>query len=122
MANKMLKTILLNVEKGNVEELEVENELHAFYKTMNVDMIEFTYRKIGKKVFTIMCDEEGLLKGNPIPSAINERGQVQIVGNLLFFNDSDDGDLKSLSEKDIKEIKENLIMYGGTQPLVILGE
>lgn len=121
MANKILKTILLDVENGIVKEVEVENELHAFYKMLNVDMIEFTYPKVGKKEYTIMCDEEGLLKADPKPSAINERGQVQLVGNLMFFNDSPDGDLKSLSEKDIKEIKENIIMYGGTMPLVILG-
>lgn len=122
MANKILKTILLDVENGIVKEMEVENELHAFYKAMNVDMIEFTYPKIGNKEYTIMCDEEGLLKAEPKPSAINKSGRVQLVGNLMFFNDSPDGDLKSLSEKDIKEIKENIIMYGGTKPLVILGE
>lgn len=100
-----MKTILLNVEKETVKIIEVENNLEAYYKALNCDLIEIFERKIGGKWFDVMCDEEGTFKEPVKISAINDMGEPMFVGNLMFFHNDGEGNLVGLADDDIEHIK-----------------
>lgn len=108
----MLKALYVNVEDETVETVEIENRLDEYYRLINCDCIDIVTRKIGKCYFDIICDDEGLLKDNPKISAINNLGQVMLVGNLLITNSDEDGETTSLTEKDIHYIKRFILEMG----------
>ena len=124
-----MKTLLLDVEEGKVMELDIENELEAFYEALGCDWIEIHPHKIGypgikfDTTFLVMCDEEGKLKDNPKISAIDSKGRTMFVGNLLFFRTDDEGELKELSDEDIKYLKRKIktrFYLNSTKPHPIL--
>lgn len=89
-----------------MSEIEIKDELDDFYKNLDCDMIELPMRKIDGKTFTIMCDEEGLLKDKPIAACISKKySDDMIFGNVMFFNNDGMGDLESLTDDDIRRIK-----------------
>lgn len=107
---KKMKTLLLDVRQKELREIEIEDDLHAFYKALDVDMIELPMRCIGDKEYSIMCDEEGLLKANPIISCISETNRTDVIcGSVMFFNtDYDTAELVGLTDDDIKNIREHV--------------
>lgn len=103
MKEKMLKGILVNVESNTVDVVEIENDLDTLYDVLNCRTIDIVTRKIGKKYYDIICDDEGLLINNPKISAIDDLGQPQLVGNLLIVKNKD-YDIGSLNDKDVEYI------------------
>lgn len=108
MAKKLLG-VLVDVENEKVEAMEIEDELDSFYKILNCSTIDIVVRRIGgrhKKVFDIVCDDEGLFKEPQKISAIDNLGNVQLVGNIFITGTADDkGNLTSLSPSDVAYIK-----------------
>lgn len=104
----MMKTILIDVKKGTAEVIEIEDDLDEFYKVLDCRCIDIVNRRIGRKRFDVMCDDEGLLKGAPRISAIDNLGHPMLVGNLMFFNSNDEGELLGLSDIDIKYIMDRI--------------
>lgn len=112
-----MKTLLLNVYKNQVEEIEIEDDLDAFYQALGCDMIEIPTRYIAGKPYSIMCDEEGLMREDVRISAISDFGEIRLVGNLMFFNDDGEGHLLGLSDADIKHIRQYIqTMYTNLHP------
>lgn len=104
-----MRGFLIDVVKGTAQVVECENDLHAWYKLLNCDIVEMPERQIKGKYYTFICDEEGLLKNNPIVSAINENMEPMLYGNLLIFNiDSENCDIADLTDEDIEVIKSNI--------------
>ena len=109
-----MKTLLLDVYDNTVTEVDIKNELSAFYEVLKCEIIQIVPRHIGypnvkmDTKFLVMCDEEGALKEDQKVSAINGKGDPMFVGNLMFFRQGEDGDLKELSEKDIKYLKRKI--------------
>ena len=102
--------ILIDVsgKRGRVRETEVsEGNLKSFYKVLNCQTIDITQRSIGGKVFDIVCDDEGLLKENPRPSALRKDGKIMLVGNLFVCNHYKEH-LTSLSKEDVNFIMNNV--------------
>ena len=57
----------------------------------------------------IICDDEGLFKEPQKISAINNLGQVQLVGSILIVGPADsEGNLTSLSNKDANYILDRI--------------
>lgn len=100
-----MKVILLNVNDEKVEIIDIEPKLEAYYKALDCDCIDIVERKIGKKWFDIVCDDEGLLKERPKISAINDMGEVMLVGNLMFCKHDDEGDTVGLTDEEITHIQ-----------------
>lgn len=86
-----MKTVLLNVENNEVKVIELEDKLEAYYENLNCNTIDIVERKIGGKLFDIVCDDEGLLKDDAKISAISDMGEAMLVGNLIFVHN--DGDI-----------------------------
>ena len=106
-----IKGILIDVLNEQVKVVTIEDELAEFYKILDCHTIDIVRRKIGNKWYTIVCDDEGLIRDNPKISAINNLGKIALVGNLFICNDKqdDDGtDLDDLSAEDIKYLMQRI--------------
>lgn len=115
MAKKLLG-VLVDVENEKVEAMEIEDELDSFYKILNCSTIDIVVRRIGgrcKKTFDIVCDDEGLFKEPQKISAIDNLGNVQLVGNIFITGTADnEGNLTSLSKSDVAYIKSRVQKMG----------
>lgn len=107
MANKV-KGFLVDVENRCVKNVEFEDTLESIYRLLNVDYIDVAIRKIGNHIYDIICDDEGLLKGNAIPSAFDSDENPQLVGNLLIVKAGDDGNFASLSDEDFENLENHV--------------
>jgi len=114
---KKLKTILLDVYNESVSIIEIEPTLEEYYKHLNCDCIDIVTRKIGRKHFNIMGDDESLFHDPQKISAIDNLGNPMLFGNLMFFHSDEDGNLVSLSNSDIEYIKKRIVkMYTRQYP------
>ena len=102
MANKKLRGVLVDVENKKVEAIEIADDLEKYYEILNCTCIDIVQRRIGRKNFTIICDDEGLFSAAPKISAINNLGQAQLVGNLFIVaaGSDEDGNLIGLSKSE----------------------
>lgn len=101
--------ILIDVsgERGHIKEVEIKDDLSGLYGILNCDTIDITQRAIDGRVFDIVCDDEGLLKENPKPTAVRTDGKIMLVGNLFICNHYKEN-LASLSKEDCKFIFDNV--------------
>ena len=84
--------------------IDVINETH---KALQCTVIDIQERKIGKKVFDIICDDEGLFKQPAKISAIDNLGSPMFVGNLLVVKNKD-GETTTLSDEDVYYVSEHV--------------
>ena len=102
-----MKSLFFNVKENQFEVIEIEKpDLQFFDKKIGCDLIDIAVRKIDGKEFNIVLDEEGLLKEDPIVSAIDGNGNPTFVGNLMFFGGetTEDGGLVGLTDAEIDHI------------------
>ena len=99
----MIQVIYVNVDKGTKPQIKhIEDNIDTFYKLINCDSVEMPQRQINGKYFTIICDEEGALKSNPIVSACSHKGDAMLVGNLIITGlPNEYGELTGLSDDDV---------------------
>lgn len=111
MSKKLLRGVLVDVEKETVSVVEIPDELDEFYRILNCSCIDIVLRRIGgRKRYNIVCDDEGLYKDPQKISAIDNMGQAQLVGNLFIVGGTDqDGNLLSLWDSDIMWILDKVI-------------
>ena len=100
-----MRTILLDVYKNEVKEIDIAPELDAYYKNPDCSFFDIVHLKIGGTWFDIMYDEEGLYREDHKISAVNSLEQPMIVGNLMFFHIDEEGELTGLSEEDVSLIR-----------------
>lgn len=120
----MKKTVLLDVYEKSVKVMEIEGELEEFYENIGCSYIDITRRKIGDRWFDLVVDDEGLLENFPIISAFDSRMRPVLVGNLMFFNVCEGGELVSLTESDVNYIKsyikEVVTLDNGVNPYPVI--
>ena len=103
-----MKMLLIDVYNNRVETVEA-NGLEDYYKYLECNLVDIVYRTIGNIKVNIICDDEGTFVENPKPSAVDYLGEVALVGNLLIAGgEVVNGELTSLAETEIEEIKWNL--------------
>ena len=105
----MIKTILIDVKNSKFDVLNIENTLDEFYRLIDCRCINIVRRKIGRKWFDIVCDDEGLFDESPIISAIDNLGQPMFVGNLLIVQMDEEGETIGLNSNEISYIKKRII-------------
>lgn len=104
-----MKGLLLNLNDNKTEVVEV-NSLQDYYNLIGCNLIEIVSRKIGRKRFDIVCDEEGTFVAEPKISAIDNLGAPMFVGNLIICGQADEeGELTDLSGRDINYIKQRIV-------------
>lgn len=103
-----MKALLLDVMEGKVETVDADG-VEEFYKLLHCTTIDIVQRIIGDRWYDIVCDDNGTLVEDPRISAVDSKGQIMLVGNLLICGLADaDGVLTSLSEEDIEYIQESI--------------
>lgn len=121
MSKKLLRGVLVDVEKETAGVVEIPDELDEFYRILNCSCIDITVRRIGCNFHNrirvnIICDDEGLCKSDPKISAIDNLGNVQLVGNLFIVGGKvDDGNLTSLTETEAATILRRVQKMGTTK-------
>ena len=106
--SKKVTGVLINTEGGTFGKATLKGDLESYYKALKCTCIDIVYRKIGGEVFAIYCDDEGLLKRNPKPSAFNAEGKAQLVGNLFIARIDAEGETISLTSSEIELIHEQV--------------
>ena len=128
-----IKAYLIDVINETHKAVEIENKLADYYRELQCTVIDIQERKIGKKVFDIICDDEGLFKepadiqerkiGKKVfdiicddeglfkepakISAIDNLGSPMFVGNLLVVKNKD-GETTTLSDEDVYYVSEHV--------------
>ena len=107
---KLLKGYLIDVNKRTHGAVVIRNDLDDIYRLLGVDCVDIVTRSIGCKNYTVIADDTGLLKPYPLVSASNFSLLFPefLVGSILITNTDENGDLESLSEKDIWHIALNV--------------
>ncbi len=76
-----MQVIYLNVNANKApEKLNIKDDLQNYYNLIECNSIDIVRRKIGKRRFNIVCDDEGMLTEEPKISAISNLGEVRLVG------------------------------------------
>ena len=100
--------LLLDIKNNKTQVVEAEG-LEQYYELLDCSLIDIVQRRIGRKRFEIICDDEGTFKEDYKISAINNLGQPMLVGSLLICGRADmEGELTSLTDDEITYIKERI--------------
>lgn len=106
-----MRGYLIDAKKCEHDVIDIndDNFLKEAYRLIGCRCIDITVRTIEGKPFNIVLDDEGLLKPEPILSAVDGEFNGMFVGNLIVFEVEDETlDLQSLSEDDVDLIKRNV--------------
>lgn len=107
-----MKALLLDTNKKVISEVN-PNGLDDYYSMINCGCIDIVSRRIGKRYYEFICDDEGLFVDDPLVSAISDMGEVMLVGNLIITGLTDgEGELTDLTDDDISYIKKHIITQG----------
>ena len=109
---KKITGVLIDTEANTAKVTTLDDTLKSYYAALHCSCIDFVSRTIGEsdKYFTIVCDDEGLLKSAPCISAVSDLWEPMLVGSLLIADfDHDTGDLASLSERELEYVLDHII-------------
>ena len=106
--SKSVRGVLLDVNTGSMQGTTLDGSLQGFYEALDCACIDIVDRTINGRPYTIVCDDEGLLKDGAKLSAISEDNDPMLVGNLFITNSEytpDGAALADLADDDISHIK-----------------
>ena len=98
-----MRAIFINAVDRKVEEIQIENELHAFYERIGCDMIQCL--DVGAN-HVLVCDEEGRIRDWKV--GFRWPGSEGIAGNALLVCTDENDDFtdarvpRRLIERDIQ--------------------
>lgn len=102
-----MRSLLIDVEKAEVKEIEI-NDFDDFFKYIDCSAIDVAGRYIGdeNRFYDIFIDDCGMLKENPIVSALyfddtSLQLEVMLVGNLIITKTGKIGEQIPLTDEDI---------------------
>ena len=99
----------------------INDDVDELQKIVDCRCFDIAHRKIGGKYYDIICDDEGLFRDKPTPSAVNSNGEVMLVGNLFICRHKGPN-LTSLTDRDVEAIKDELrylVGGGGVTPCIV---
>ena len=103
-----MRAILLDVKNKRFTKVNVKDDAAEWARLCNCKYVEQIHCNIDHKPFTIICDEDGLLKSDQIPSALDVNNKVALVGNLLIFDYSAGINMKELSKDNARYVINNI--------------
>ena len=113
-----MQVIFLNVNDNKApEKLNIKDELQNYYNLLECNTIDIVRRKIEKRYFHIICDDEGALIDRAKISAISNLGEIRLVGNLIICagDITEDGDLIGLTDDQAEYVKQHIVLLGPRQ-------
>lgn len=117
-----MKGLLFDPNKG-AEVIEFEDNLKTYYQLLDCDMIEPVSRKYDGEWVTVICDEEGRLKGRT-PAIIYKDGYIDIVGTVLFVGPLEGDNWTDISDTMVETIKKSICLceHWGDKFLAVVRE
>ena len=106
-----MQVIFLNVNDNKApEKLNIKDDLQSYYNLLECNTIDIIRRKIGKRYFNIVCDDEGALLDRAKISAVSNLGDIRLVGNLIICagDITEDGDLIGLTDDQAEYVKQHI--------------
>ena len=106
-----MQVIFLNVNDNKApEKLNIKDDLQSYYNFLECITIDIVRRKIGKRYFNIVCDDEGALLDRAKISAVSNLGDIRLVGNLIICagDITEDGDLIGLTDDQAEYVKQHI--------------
>lgn len=97
---KEITGVLVNPADRVARKATIPATLEGYYAALGCSCIDIVTRKIGGKAFDIVCDDEALLKADPIPSACNYSGYGMLYGALFVCKGDSQGNLVSLTDDE----------------------
>lgn len=74
------------------------NGLEDYYRTIGCDCIDISMVYLNNRLFNVVCDDEGLLKGGAVPSVFDGDGNPIIVNTVIVLGaDEESCDTRSLT-------------------------
>lgn len=114
---KTITGYFVDPENCIAEPRTIEHSLEGFYALLRCDLVDMPERRIGGDPFTIICDDEGLLKENPVVSAYDPMGNPALVGPIFVVKFDGEEDVRSLTEEDVaylaKHIRRGMVYVRG---------
>lgn len=98
---KMITGVLIDTQSATAKVVTIPKKLESYYAAINCRCIDITRRRLDGKPFDIVCDDEALLRDNPVLSAISSTGEPMLAGNLLLLQFDGFNDLRSLTKPEI---------------------
>lgn len=103
-----MKALLLDTVNKEIKVVN-PNGLDDYYELIKCNWVEIVSRRIGRKTYEIICDEEGTFVNDPLISAIDDLGRTMFVGSLIICGLADsEGELTDLTDNDIRYIKKRI--------------
>jgi len=103
-----MKALLLDTINKSTRVVNPES-LEDYYNLIGCNWVEIVTRRIGRKYYDVICDEEGTFVDDPLISAIDDIGRVMFVGNLIICGQvNEDGENTDLTANDIRYIKKRI--------------
>ena len=103
MKMEKLTGVIVRPRTG-LEVVRFEPKLEWYYENLECEYIDIQERWIGGNLYDIVCDDEGLLKEEVIPSACDSTGQAVFCGNLLICHHDGEGNETGLTEEEVNEL------------------
>ena len=106
---KKVKVLTLEVDHKiraiipHVRFIDSDNTLEEMYRLIGCDLIDIAQVKVGGKFFDVYCDDEFLLKDNPVPTLFIDNETV-LCGNLIFTTRNDEGKAAKITNDDVKKL------------------
>lgn len=122
MENNKIRGLLIDEKTGKVSVKDVDDDFRALQQVIDADFFDIASRKIGDKIYAIVCDDEGLLKDRRI-TAVNLGYSDDILVGSLFICNELGPELASLLDVDIKRITQS-IRYNAFDgyPVLLIGD
>lgn len=98
----------IDPENNIAEPRTIEKSLDAYYTLLRCDCIDIVSRVIGGECYDIICDDEALLKENPVPSAFDHYNNVALCNPIFIVNYDGDCDVCSLHPEDIASLRTHI--------------
>lgn len=110
-----IKVLTLEVDrklKGifpHIREIDSTDTLNEMYKIIGCELVDIVEIEVKGKFYDIYCDDEFLLKEKPIPTLYLDN-ETALCGNLVFTTHDKDGKIAEVTDEDIKNLKEYILV------------
>lgn len=107
--------VIIPVE-GVAEKIKVKNELNAYYEKIKCTCIDMPEITINGKTYTVICDDEALLKSGAIQTGrrVIYGKESPLFGNLLICKVDKNGYERSLTDADAQNVLAKVRQYIGS--------
>ena len=114
---KMITGYFINPDQKENGSRSVLDKLENWYKLLDCSTIDIVTRKVGKRTFDIICDDEGLFRDKPWISAVDHDYHPALVGRLFLCHHDEAGNLTSLEPDDVEYIAKHVqYMFSDKHP------